>query len=166
MSTLAFRSNSQVALFKYELRGQISDGHWENSRPNDHYKPWCTCEVIVDPVNLGKDFYAQRESYNFSSKELLEVVGERMLYKARLAYTMGYDILKHINWKIENGKLRVPEKPDPSQTNDYYAEEYDAIMALPIEQINEVLADPGVYTMKDMRADLTDMKRIIKIRRA
>jgi hypothetical protein len=164
MPILAFRNNSQVALFKYELAGQISDGMWENARPYDHYKPWCHCEVIVDPVNVGKDFYAQRESYNFSSRDLLDVVGERMVYKARLAEVMGHDILKYINWKIESGVLRVPEKPEGKTA--YYTEEYDAIMALPIERINAVLADTSVYTMKHLRKDLTDMKRIIKMRRA
>lgn len=163
MPTLAFRNNAQAALFKYELAGQISDGHWENSRPHDHYKPWCHADVIVDPNNLGKDFYAQRESYNFSSKDLLEVIGDRMLYKARLAQTMGYDILKYISWKIEGGVLKAPTKPE--NKGAYYMEEYEAIKALPIDHINAVLSDPNLYTMKDMRKDLTDMKRIIKMRR-
>lgn len=164
MPTLAFRNNAQAALFKYELAGQISDGMWENSRPHDHYKPWCKCDVIVDASNPGKDFFAQRESYNFSSKDLLDVVGERMVYKARLAEVMGYDILKHINWKIESGVLKVPTKPEGKTA--YYTEEYEAIVALPIEQINAVLADENLYTMKHLRKDLTDMKRIIKMSRS
>lgn len=162
-NTLAFRNSAQAALFQYELAGQISDGYWENSRPFDHWKPWCNAHVIVDPANLGKDFYAGRESYNFTSKDLLDVVSERMIYKARVATVFGPETLRHINWKIEGGKLKLP--PKPTGTDKYYNDEYEAISKLPIDEINKVLADDTIYFDKMLMRDLKDMKVIIKMRR-
>lgn len=86
MTTIAFATAAQLLLWTSELRGQISDGHWENSRPHDHFRPWCDAKVIVDPQNLGRDFYAPKENYNFTSPDLLtnEVVEGRMRYRLAL----------------------------------------------------------------------------------
>ena len=77
MPTIAFENEVQVALWNEELVGQLSDGMWENSRPHDHWKPWCNAEVIIDATNVGRDFWAQKDSYNFHA--LIEYVGDRML---------------------------------------------------------------------------------------
>jgi hypothetical protein len=83
MSTLAVRNQVQAALFEKELKGQLSDGMWENSSPREHWKPWCSAEVIVDPENVGRDFYADKDNYNFNSTFLLECVRDRMLALAQ-----------------------------------------------------------------------------------
>ena len=75
---LAFRNAIQAKLWE-ELDGQISDGYWENARPYNHWRVWCRATVIVDPVNVGRNFYAEKDNYNFNSSELLEWVGDRML---------------------------------------------------------------------------------------
>lgn len=81
---------AQKVLFLAELQGQLSDGHWENARPLDHYKPWCALgwdDVIVtrDADHLGRTFWAQKDNYALGSRDLLEIVGDRMLAKVRLA---------------------------------------------------------------------------------
>lgn len=83
MGTLAFRNAVQAKLFEEELRGQISDGHWENATPDGHWVPWCHATVIVDPANLGRDFHVNRDYYGFSSPFLFSCVGDRMLAIAR-----------------------------------------------------------------------------------
>jgi hypothetical protein len=82
--TLKFRNKVQVALFTKELRGQISDGLWENSKPVDHWKVPCGAKVSVatDSKELGPSFMPVR-AYNFASSELLEYVGDRMLVIAQ-----------------------------------------------------------------------------------
>ena len=85
MNTINFRNNIQAALFNVELSGQISDGMWENTRPHRHFEPWCRAEVNVNPDNVGVNFYAPKNNYNFSSKELLSIVGDRMIWAANLA---------------------------------------------------------------------------------
>lgn len=82
---LRVRNVAQKVLWEEELSGQISDGHWENSGPNDHWQPWCNATIVVDPDHVGRNFWARRESYNFTAKDLLDVVGERMVEAVRLA---------------------------------------------------------------------------------
>ena len=69
-------TKSQAILMELELKGQVSDGYWENSYPHD-YKPVCSAEVIVDPDNVGINFTPSR-AYNFASPKLIEYVGDRM----------------------------------------------------------------------------------------
>lgn len=85
MATLTLRTVTQAALFEKELKGQISDGHWGNTRPLDHWKVWCNIDVVVGE-NVGRDFWARKDNYNFTDKALLECVGGRMLVIARLAH--------------------------------------------------------------------------------
>lgn len=111
MAILAFRNEAQAALFKNEISGQLSDGFWENSSPRDHYKSWNVAEVTVDPNNVGRAFHVRKDNYNLANKDLLDIVGDRM--------------------------------------------------------IEEVIATTGKpYDMKQLKADLTDMKKIFKTYRA
>lgn len=112
MATLAVRNEAQRLILQKEMLGQLSDGRWENSRPRDHWQPWCRATLIVDPENVGRDFWVQCDGYNFREKELLEIVGERML-----------------------------------------------------EAVRAGLNDPA-YSEKQMRADLGDLRKIFKTRRA
>ena len=163
MAKLAFRNLAQKVLFDTELSGQISDGNWENSSPRGHWKPWCSAETIIDPENLGKDFYAQRESYNFTSKDLLDVVGERMVYKVRVALACGYDVANQTKWDVEDGKLRLPAA---TETHEYWKQKREELLKLDVEKINAALADEKLFTRRDMMRELKDMKKIIKMRRA
>lgn len=84
--TLYVRNPAQKILWDEELAGQISDGHWENARPYDHWKVWCDATVAVRPEAVGRTFYARRSSYNFTDPELLSIIGERMVgYVQRVA---------------------------------------------------------------------------------
>lgn len=90
MGTLTVRNEAQRILFTEELAGQISDGMWENTRPNDHWEVWCRAEVVVGP-NVGRDFYARKDNYNLNSSALLDCVGDRMLESVQAinpSYTM------------------------------------------------------------------------------
>lgn len=80
----------QKVLFLAELQGQISDGNWENARPHDHYKPWSALRwdsvtIARDPADCGRTFWAQKDNYALGSRDLMDIVGDRMLLKARMA---------------------------------------------------------------------------------
>lgn len=86
MNTLRFRNMAQKVLWDFELSGQLSDGRWENSRPYDHWEYWHRdVATVVDPDHVGRDFYVRRDGYCFTEKDLLEVVGARMLNAVRNA---------------------------------------------------------------------------------
>lgn len=153
MGTIAFRNADQLVLWKLELLGQISDGMWENSRPHDHWRVWHSNEAIVDQENLGKNFYAQRESYNFNSKDLLDVVEKRMIGAVRLARVLGLERISQpdLRWCIgDDGKL-MKHKQEKMGCEDART----VVLALEAE----------TYTRKDLIRDLKDMKQIIKMRR-
>lgn len=76
---LNVRNEAQKVILEKEMFGQISDGMWENTSPHDHWEPWCDATVVVDPTNVGRNFYARKDNYNLNNKELLEIVGQRML---------------------------------------------------------------------------------------
>lgn len=82
MGTLTVRNEAQKILFLTELRGQFSDGAWENSGPMDHWVPWSEAEVVVG-TRLGRDFYAAKDNYNLVRADLLEWVGDRMVEAVR-----------------------------------------------------------------------------------
>lgn len=79
MGTLRVRNEAQRVLMVEELQGQFSDGWWENAAPHDHWKPWCNAEVVVDPSNVGRDFWVAKDNYAIAHKELLDVIGDRMV---------------------------------------------------------------------------------------
>lgn len=126
MGTLRVRNIAQKVLFEEELSGQISDGQWENSSPREHWKPWCDATVVVDPNNVGRDFYARRESYNFTARDLLAVVQDRMLEYVRVATgNPGYsesDLKADLSDLKTIIKIMVPSHtPIPEQPREYTA---------------------------------------------
>lgn len=76
---LRVRTMAQKIMLDDELMGQISDGMWENTHPQDHWQPWCDATVVVDPENLGRNFWCPKDNYQINSSELLSIVGDRML---------------------------------------------------------------------------------------
>lgn len=155
---LTVRNIEQQAAF-LELDGQISDGMWENARPFDHYKPWCNATVVVASPgtgdrDLGRNFWAARDNYNFSSKALLDVVGLRMLGYVRIARRLGIEAARDFEHKIDcNGSLY-----DDKDTN--------ALIG-PGGKYNEAVVRGALhdsnYTMRDLRRALNDLKQIVKM---
>lgn len=78
-NVLRVRNRAQQILFMKELRGQISDGMWENTVPFNHWAAWSNTKVVVDPKNLGRNFSVAKDNYQLNAKALLSVVGDRMV---------------------------------------------------------------------------------------
>lgn len=83
--TITFESITQAAIFELELKGQISDGHWENDS-GSNYRTWCDAQVMVsrNEDHLGRNFYVSK-NLGFSSKSLFDIVGDRMCHYGRMA---------------------------------------------------------------------------------
>lgn len=76
--TFYVANRSQAAIFEMEMKGQMSDGYWENSSPQGHWKTPCTAKTVVRPDSVGRNFETRRQ-YNFGSRSLFDCVGDRMI---------------------------------------------------------------------------------------
>jgi hypothetical protein len=77
-NVLRVRTQAQKWLVEKELKGQISDGMWENATPQNHWQAWSDADVVVDPQNVGRNFYAAKDNYQLNSKDLVSIVGDEM----------------------------------------------------------------------------------------
>lgn len=169
MSTLFLRTIEQVALFKMELSGQISDGHWENSRPHDHWQQWCRAEVKVAPTGTkpGRNFWAKRETYGLTSSQLLSVVGGRMLGQVRLTQQFGLKAAEEMESCLgcgEDGKF-TPTFDDPAgyakDGNEYWSEKVARLKKYDLK-VAETHALHGNYGKKELLSDLREIQAAMK----
>ena len=167
MNIIKLKTVEQVALWKYELSGQVSDGHWENSRPLDHYKKPCGAQVVQDPIQQGINFYCRR--YNFTSKKLLDVVGVRMINLAKLAKFIKLEDVGILNDYLFNfctylgtGSSEYRYTGPPNYLANSKGEHYDNVRQVLSSYDHKDLCDyleTIKYTRKDLIADLNEIKK-------
>ena len=75
---LNVRNKAQVVLFEEELKGQISDGMWEDSKPSNHWMQICSATAKVGQP-LGPVGFIPKRGYMFSHPQLIDIVGDRMI---------------------------------------------------------------------------------------
>ena len=105
---LTLRTNTQKALFLCELQGQLSDGMWENASPRNHWVDWCELKDANVEVGetLGRNFFPRRSTYGLTSKQMLDVIGDRMIIFAKLADVFTVQQIDFIEtYLILNGKV-------------------------------------------------------------
>lgn len=161
--TLYVRNIEQAAAW-LELDGQLSDGFWENARPYDHWRAWSGVDVKVAERGqmLGTDFFPGRDRYDFSAKELLDVVGFRMLGIVRIARSLGLRSAAILEHEVStDAPLGRPTVPNAGRNPDILAK-LEAI-GVDYDSVDIALANES-YTMTDLRRDLNDLKKIIKMR--
>lgn len=75
---------SAAALWTFELKGQLSDGYWENSRPHDHWRFWSKLTPVVsEELGYRSNETPERDNYNFLA--LKKYIQDRMLKIGRMA---------------------------------------------------------------------------------
>jgi len=153
---ITFATAVQAMIFDSEIKGQISDGAWENSR-GTCWEQWCSLEVEVGPV-AGRHCHINRTSFNLHS--LIDFVGERMCEYARLA--LAYPECR--DWS----KLRTLEYRNAKwvrEGTDSHAVQMRAAIAEfgGAEAINERLhALSYEYSIGQLKNDLTAIKAAMK----
>jgi hypothetical protein len=169
MGTLSFRNDVQACLWENEIRGQISDGHWENARPSKHWEAWCGADVIVDPTDLGRDFHVERETYALKSRDLLSVVGGRMVGYARLCLFYGREATREVlEYFVDCGEQ--PYEPQFGGVREWWTDERKAaISQYDLAEIQFVITNKSPLTTdfgrKELLHELADMQQIMRFRR-
>jgi hypothetical protein len=160
IGTFNLDTRAQAAIFSHELLGQFSDGHWENV--SGDWESLNSAEVICDPtLPLGAKGFRPRTAYGCSSKELREVVGDRMMLYAKLAIAFPEVSIEDI------GTLEHYEGYKASMSDDYWTK--SAILAakllgcLPVYlKVNvQTRLDAVVYTEDMLIKDLRKISRIL-----
>lgn len=87
MSKIIVANEAQRVILVHEMMGQLSDGYWENTSPYKHWRVWVDAKVEVSrDGQVGRDQgWVRKDNYNFAAKELLEVVGDRIITKVKAA---------------------------------------------------------------------------------
>jgi hypothetical protein len=162
---ITFRTQNQLILWKTELVGQLSDGHWENSRPYDHWKDWCNATALVGP-NVGRDFYPKRDVYGLTSKALLEVVGERMRAAVRVGRVFGLEVaLKCATHTMDMPYRFSTPVADGAISADYLRKcqaEIEAMVPGRLVELDAVANDVDRYTHNQLLMDLREMKAAMR----
>lgn len=176
---ICLNSPSAIALWEEELKGQISDGMWENSGPRDHWVFWCGLEAVLDVkgeprvvyektmlthrnswTKKGVDSFPKRNKYGFS--RLFSIVGDRMLAAGRMGRALD------IKCMCDSGDVslfRAAEYMPPTFeefeaqfASQNYAHPWvkDYMKSMSLEVAKKFYET--VYTLKDMRADIKQIK--------
>tara|TARA_R110002167_G_C12707228_1_gene655120 strand:- start:23765 stop:24274 length:510 start_codon:yes stop_codon:yes gene_type:complete len=166
MKTLNVRNARQVALFHCELQGQISDGMWENTAGTG-WKQWCETTAVVNPDQVGVNFFPKKDNFNLNSKQLLEVVGNRMCVYARLAddgFTLAQIELIDSAFLDLDGAFRGLPTYEGAYWDKVRLDAAGMLATHPnlLNTVQYATTDDGGYGMKELRADLKDLKVIFK----
>lgn len=158
-----FRNADQVFLYECELKGQISDGYWENASPQDHYEVMCDAKAKVDEDNLGRNFTPLRR-YNFAAPDLVNVVGDRMItfvQTKRVFPDLDFD--DHWDWCLEDGAEDLRRLSESLPDRKYWSEKIEKMekfFGMSLEEAEKkIKANP--YSRKNLMRDLKDMSRIV-----
>lgn len=172
-STILFASVTQAALFEHELKGQLSDGLWENAAPHDHWKFWCALRVGIAPagteprVVTRHTWAIKKKGYNFAA--LYEIIGDRLLAIGRMAratLTAGVPFETFSHGDMRGAAEYMP--PTLGEWRDCKAGrlpwKYDFVAGY-MEHVTDELAQAFYrtrYEMRDLRADVSAIKRAMK----
>lgn len=188
MNTITFRNEAQATLFEHELKGQISDGHWENfegpehrdyynkdlcdygdrglcvdceedENPYwDHWKPWCDADVLVGK-DVGRDFDAIYDRYELGDLDLLSVVGDRMVKYVRIAKIYGFHSVEDLQLLLDlNGNFRDA----PKDKGKYWDKVREIHASVDEDMFKSYIDSEKLYSWKELVIDLVDMKKIIR----
>ena len=154
---ITFTKATQAMIFENEIKGQISDGAWENSR-GTCWETWCDAIPVVGPV-AGRSFYVGRTGFNLHM--LVDVVGERMCLYARLALAfpecqdwrkLGCLEYRHAKWAME------PRADGMYQVYRDAVAEFGGAEAIDA-RLDAVKFD---YSIGELKKDLTAIKAAMK----
>lgn len=154
---LTFRTQDQLVLWKEELLGQISDGHWENSRPHEHWKDWHQSIELTVGEDVGRNFSVRKDNYNLASSDLLSVVAGRMLVAVRLSRVFGPEHVNTLSYCFDMEKFKGP----PGYSGAYWDAIRQRISRFNLATVEEAGRDRS-YDLARLRKDLRDMKKIIR----
>lgn len=172
---LAVENEFQMLLFDLEIVGQLSDGHWENTKPYNHWVNWANAKVIVQPNNVGRNFRAVKDNYGLTSSDLLDVVGDRMIAMCNMQIN-GYsretidNFNDSMNDRIFKDKAEsfyikfdmTDEEIIERVRNNYWYKKYYEMIEIFGSYDNLVKAREGSFDLKRLKKELRGLKNCMQ----
>lgn len=167
MGKLYVKNMEQKIIFLTEMKGQISDGQWENARPYNHYKFWCNIkadDVIVDINKQGfikenGDDQVLKNNYVFASKSLLDIVGDRIILMVNIYKKLGNSVLPTIFYGSLSGIDNLNDYLYYKNINEsYYINKIKALTdaGITAEVIQDAIDNPE-YRLRDLIKDCKEL---------
>jgi hypothetical protein len=160
----------QKIIFMCEMQGQLSDGYWENTHPLDHWKIWR--DLKWNDIKIGEQIGAKdispwaKRNYNFSARQLLEVVGNRLRFKIVL-FKLFPNVVGPL---LELNHHLIPDTLEDFQQwpkeKEYWGCKRDTLIAagLTVEKMQLVTDKMDeLYSNTDLRRDCKGLKQAFKI---
>jgi hypothetical protein len=158
-------TTSSFLLWDWEITGQLSDGAWENTKPDDHWIFWANLEPKLGQPQVQSDQRPLKTGYNLSS--LLEYVGDEMLKYGRFGKAIGQNVIDMKTNKRsiieafpEEGPFELEEFKNNIMKKRNYLNNPSYWEGITQEMINKYYATK--YEIKDLRKDLSSIKIAMK----
>ena len=174
MKKLIVKNFEQKIILHCEMLGQISDGQWENSKPNNHYEVWSdlsweNTEVASDSSSpLGMNFHLRRGAgYNFANRELLEIVGDRLLLKINLWKQATGVVRDNIEEVLGEDHWSIPDELNDARflenASPHYIKNIAELKEKGISLAMLRAAAKGDYNRTDLVRDCKNLRETIKL---
>lgn len=151
-------SASMRGLWKTSIRGQISDGKWENSRPEDHWKFWSDLNVAQGAPGVIADQYPQKSNYALGS--VIQYIGDEMVNIGKMATATGSDdekLMRAAGYMPDTFEEFMSAK-ESGQWRYQFLSDY---MTSVTPEIAEKFYNTK-YDMKDLKSDLRTISKAMK----
>lgn len=161
---------AQKVIFIAEMKGQLSDGQWENTNPQDHWEVWCDLDakqVLIDPANIGINFNPIKRNYRFNDSELLECVGDRMLFTVKMAYMFPHlaEAIFSDHWTLPDTLEDYKSTVESAKKGEdkYWSEKLQKWTDLGItKEVVEAIDAYDGYTFEMLRKDCAGLSKAFK----
>lgn len=158
-------SYSALALWEWEILGQLSDGAWENATPFNHWEFWHDLKSELGIPEVKATGRVLKTGYNLAG--LIEYIGDRMINYGRFGKANGKDIVNmgsEVRSTIEEfpkeGPFDLEEwKQKMIQGKEWRAKDY---YWKGLEQKHIDAYYKTKYDERDMRKDLALIKQAMK----
>lgn len=170
-NTIYFENEAQQAIWIEELAGQISDGAWENSSPNGHWKCWCDAKVAINKENAGNTVRSNsggrtRRNYNFVGELcVIQCILDRMIVQGRLANRYKDPEIVSLYMELfDDMHDGCPFAGLPIDKGKFWDERRKKLFGLKpfFNEIKAVALDESLYDIKLLKKDLRAINRILK----
>ena len=170
---ITFRTAAQAAIFQHEIKGQISDGMWENS-PGTDWGTWCDTDVLVGS-NTGRSGYVSKKGFALERLAKHDVVAGRMIDYAKLSMAFPKLDLDDL-YVLDNFRTDIHTIMKYAEKSEYYQDVLKSFRKMEklinpmnpapcsAEGLRSVAAavEAIEYSEKDLKDDLKEIKASMK----